>query len=385
MAGLILSGVGRRFGSVAAVADVDLALAPGEFLAVLGPSGCGKTTLLRLIAGFERVDAGRIALDDTLLSTPDYHLPAERRGMGIVFQHYALWPHMSVARNVGYPLEVRGVPRDEQTRRAGEALARVGLAGFEGRLPAELSGGQRQRVALARCLVLQAKLVLLDEPLASLDVHLRASLQDAFADFHGESGAGMLYITHDQNEAMALADRIAVMEAGRVVQVAPPATLYRQPATAMIAGFVGKGGLVAVRVTGPAQAGRAPISLLGYPAVARCRADQPSGAALLCLRPEDLRVAAAGEPGFAATVKRTLYQGGANAVELVPEGQPEVVLLMSAPPDADFPAGKSVRLALVDGWVVPADRASARVAGENRDRDILRARARQPHRGTGAR
>ncbi len=309
MAGLTLDGVGRRFGAVAAVADVGLTLAAGEFLAVLGPSGCGKTTLLRLIAGFERVDAGRIALDGTLLSAPDYHLPAERRGMGIVFQNYALWPHMSVARNVAYPLEVRGVARGEQMR----------------------------------------------EPLASLDVHLRASLQDAFADFHAESGAGMLYITHDQNEAMALADRIAVMAGGRIVQIAPPATLYRQPATAMVARFVGKGGLVAVRVTGAAQAGRAAISLLGYPAMARCRADQPSGAALLCLRPEGLRLAAANEPSFTATVKRTLYQGGANAVELVPDGQPDSLLLMNAAADADLPAGKPVRLALVDGWIVPAD------------------------------
>jgi iron(III) transport system ATP-binding protein len=354
MAGLTLDGVGRRFGAVAAVADVGLTLAAGEFLAVLGPSGCGKTTLLRLIAGFERVDAGRITLGDTLLSAPDYHLPAERRGMGIVFQNYALWPHMDVARNVAYPLEVRGVARGERMRRAGEALARVGLAGFKNRRPAELSGGQRQRVALARCLVMQARLVLLDEPLASLDVHLRASLQDAFADFHAETGAGMLYITHDQNEAMALADRIAVMEAGRVVQIAPPATLYREPATAMVARFVGRGGLVAVRVTGAAQGRRAPVSLLGYPAVARCRADQPTGAALLCLRPEDLRLAAASEPGFAATVKRTLYQGGANAVELIPEGQPDALLMMSAPADAAFSPGKPVRLALVDGWVVPA-------------------------------
>jgi iron(III) transport system ATP-binding protein len=355
MAGLSLSGVGRRFGAVAAVADVSLALETGEFLAVLGPSGCGKTTLLRLIAGFERVDAGRIALNGTLLSTPDYHLPAERRGMGIVFQNYALWPHMSVARNVAYPLEVRRVPNGEQRRRAGEALTRVGLAGFEERRPAELSGGQRQRVALARCLVMQAKFVLLDEPLASLDVHLRASLQDAFADFHAESDAGMLYITHDQNEAMALADRIAVMDAGRIVQLAAPATLYREPATPMVARFVGKGGLVAVRVTGTAQGGRVPISLLGYPAMARCRPGQASGTALLCLRPEDLRLAAANEVGFAATVKRTLYQGGGNAVELVPEGQQDALLMMNAPADGDFPAGKPVRLALVDGWIVPSE------------------------------
>jgi iron(III) transport system ATP-binding protein len=201
---------------------------------------------------------------------------------------------------------------------------------------------------------MQAKLVLLDEPLASLDVHLRASLQDAFADFHAESGAGMLYITHDQNEAMALADRIAVMDEGRIVQIAAPATVYREPATNMVARFVGKGGLVSVRVTGTAKAGRVPISLLGYKAVARCRAGQASGPALLCLRPEDLRLAATNEAGFAATVKRILYQGGGNAVELLPEGSPGALLLMNAPADADFPAGKPVRLALVDGWIVPA-------------------------------
>jgi len=360
VAGLSLSAVRRQFADVAAVDDVSLELAAGEFLAVLGPSGCGKTTLLRLIAGFERVDTGRITLEDTLLSAPGYHLPAERRGMGIVFQNYALWPHMSVARNVAYPLEVRGIDKDAQTRRASEALARVGLSGFESRRPSELSGGQRQRVALARCLVMKARLVLLDEPLASLDVHLRASLQDAFADFHAASGAGMLYITHDQNEAMALADRIAVMDEGRVVQIAAPATLYREPATNMVARFVGKGGLVMVRVTGAAQAGRVPISLLGYKAVARCHATQASGPALLCLRPEDLRLAAANEAGFAATVKRTLYQGGGKAVELVPEGSPDAVLLMNASADADFPAGKPVRLALVDGWVVPATQAPVR-------------------------
>jgi len=353
MAGLKLSGAGRQFGAVTAVAEVSLTLDAGEFLAVLGPSGCGKTTLLRLIAGFERVDAGRITFDDTLLSAPGYHLPAERRGMGIVFQSYALWPHMSVARNVAYPLEVRGITRSERMRRVSEALARVGLAGFEDRRPAELSGGQRQRVALARCLVMEARLVLLDEPLASLDVHLRSSLLDAFADFHAASGAGMLYITHDQNEAMALADRIAVMDAGRIVQVAAPATLYREPATPMVAHFVGKGGVAAVRVTGAAQAGKVPISLGGYAAVARCSAGQTAGAALLCLRPEDLRLAGTHEAGFAATVKRTLYPGGANSVELIPDGQHDTLLLMSAPAEADFPAGKPVRLALVDGWVVP--------------------------------
>src|SRR6185437_16846404 len=193
------------------------------------------------------------------------------------------------------------------------ALERVGLGGLGERRPRELSGGQRQRVALARCLVMETRLVLLDEPLASLDIHLRASLQDAFADFHRESGAAMLYITHDQAEAMALADRIAVMDEGRILQIAPPETLYREPANEMVARFVGRGGIVPARVTGPPSAGRAPISLLGYPTVARCRPDQPVGPVQLCIRPEELRPARQGAgqgAGLRATVKRTLYQGG---------------------------------------------------------------------------
>jgi iron(III) transport system ATP-binding protein len=353
VAGLSLTGIGKRFGAATAVDDVSLTLEPGELLAVLGPSGCGKTTLLRLIAGFERVDAGSIALDGTLLSAPGHHVPAERRGIGIVFQNYALWPHMTVGRNVAYPLEVRGIARDERAAKVAAALARVGLAGYAERRPTELSGGQRQRVALARCLVMAATFVLLDEPLSSLDPHLRASLQDEFDDFHRLSGAGMLYITHDQAEAMALADRIAVMDRGRIVQIAAPATLYREPATAMVADFIGKGGIVEARVTGPASEGRAPISLLGYRATARCRADQEPGPARLFLRPEDLRLEAPDAPGIAATVKRVRYQGGGGDVELVPEGEPRALFLISAAEASSFAPGQRVTVAIKDGWIIP--------------------------------
>jgi spermidine/putrescine ABC transporter ATP-binding subunit len=244
VAGLRLEHVSKCFGAAAAVDDVSLALETGEFLAVLGPSGCGKTTLLRLIAGFERPDAGRIALDGAALVEPP-----ERRNIGIVFQSYALWPHMSVARNVGYPLEVRGQPREERARKVEAALATVGLAGFGERRPASLSGGQRQRVALARCLVMAPRLVLLDEPLANLDVPLRASLQDEFAAFHERTGAAMLYVTHDQEEAMALADRIAVMDRGRLAQVGAPSEVYQRPNSRWVAGFVGDVNLIEAEVT----------------------------------------------------------------------------------------------------------------------------------------
>jgi iron(III) transport system ATP-binding protein len=353
VAGLSLAEVGKSFGTTAAVAGADLVVAPGELVAVLGPSGCGKTTLLRLIAGFERVDSGRIALDGALLSAPGHHVPAERRGIGIVFQNYALWPHMSVGRNVAYPLEVRGIARPEREQRVLAALERVGLAGFAERRPAELSGGQRQRVALARCLVMAAPYVLLDEPLSSLDPHLRQSLQDAFDDFRRLSGAGLLYITHDQSEAMALADRIAVMDRGRLVQVAPPATLYREPTSEMVATFVGRGGIAQARVTGPVEDGHASISLLGYAARVRCPAGRGTGPARLLLRPADLRRAQRGEPGFTATVKRVRYQGGAVDVEIVPEGEPDVVLAMTAADGASPAPGQAIAVAICDGWVLP--------------------------------
>jgi iron(III) transport system ATP-binding protein len=346
--GLALEQVTKRFGATAAVDDVSLALGSAGFTAVLGPSGCGKTTLLRLIAGFERPDAGRILLDGKELIDPP-----EKRNIGIVFQSYALWPHMSVARNVGYPLEVRRVAREERARRVDAALATVGLTGLGERRPAELSGGQRQRVALARCLVMAPRLVLLDEPLANLDVHLRASLQDEFAAFHRRTGAAMLYITHDQAEAMALADTIAVMDQGRIIQVAKPHDLYRAPATPMVAAFVGRGGLLRAHVIGPASGGRAPVSINGYAGSARAMPSQKEGSALLSVRPEGLRPVRADETGFAATVKRSLYQGGSVAVELVPEGDPDSLLFITMSPDSTPLPGASLRLALDDAWVVP--------------------------------
>ena len=178
---------------------------------MLGASGCGKTTLLRQIAGFDKVESGRIVIGDTVVSAIDRHVPPERRRIGIVFQSYALWPHMTVAENVAYGLTVAGVKDPERARRVDAALALVELDGFGERRPSMLAGGQRQRVALARCLVTEPTLVLLDEPLANLDVHLRAAMEDEFADFHARTGTTMVYVTHDQSEAMALADRIAVM------------------------------------------------------------------------------------------------------------------------------------------------------------------------------
>jgi iron(III) transport system ATP-binding protein len=246
MADLILRRVGKRYADANVVDGLDLSIPAGAFVALLGPSGCGKTTTLRMLAGFESVDAGQITLGARVLSSPDTHVPPEQRGMGMVFQSYALWPHMSVAHNVGYALKVRGVRAAEYERRVRAALESVHLGAYADAAPQDLSGGQRQRVALARCLASEAKVVLLDEPLANLDRHLRASMEQAFRELHRRTGATFVYVTHDQAEAMALADRVAVMHQGRLVQWATPEELYQRPRTDWLARFIGKGSVLEV-------------------------------------------------------------------------------------------------------------------------------------------
>ncbi|ATI43633.1 spermidine/putrescine ABC transporter ATP-binding protein (plasmid) [Pacificitalea manganoxidans] len=326
MAELSFSDVGKSFGSATVLRDIDATVAEGEFVALLGPSGCGKTTLLRLIAGFETPDRGEIRLGGQTVASAvsGRFVPPENRNVGIVFQSYALWPHMDVARNVAYPLEVRGVPRRERAQRVEEALALTGLSDFAGRAPAALSGGQRQRVALARCLVAEPRAVLLDEPLANLDLALRASMQDAFAAFHRRTGATMVYVTHDQTEALALADRVAVMEAGRIRQFAAPETLYDEPASAFVAGFVGDGAVLTCRPTGPLRADGVPIEVLGQQIVARGRDPHPTH---VCLRPDDLRLTDGG--AIRARVRACTYVGGRFRLTL-DTGEADVVAFSRA-------------------------------------------------------
>jgi len=348
MARLHLSHVSKLFGEARAVNDVSMDVADGEFLALLGPSGCGKTSILRMIAGFERVSAGEIAFDANTVSSESFHLPPEKRRVGIVFQSYALWPHMTVAENVGYPLRVARVDAASYARRVAAALAMVGLEGFDTRRPADLSGGERQRVALARCMVMETSLVLLDEPLANLDVHLRGSMEGEFLDFHQKTGATMVYITHDQAEAMALADRIAVMDAGRLVQVADPRTLYREPATVMVADFIGQGEVVSATVTAAPSNGRCPVDLFGRTLLLRCRPAQRPGPVKVSLRPESLALAS---DGIAGHVRRVVYRGGTTDIEVMTDGSVEESLMLSSTETPDV--GARVRVDVADGWIVP--------------------------------
>ncbi|MCW0001982.1 ABC transporter ATP-binding protein [Pararhizobium sp. YC-54] len=245
MAQLILNHLSKDFGTGrAAVCDVSLTVREGGFLALLGPSGCGKTTVLRMIAGFEQPTDGSIVLGERTLADASGALPPEKRNMAMVFQSYALWPHMTVAQNAGYPLKVRGVTGATWETRVREALSVVRLEEFAHRRPADLSGGQRQRVALARCLVTSPDVVLLDEPLANLDRHLKAAMEETFREFHARSGATMIYVTHDQGEAMALATDIAVMSEGRLMQVASPQEIYARPEGRIVGGLVGQGAIL---------------------------------------------------------------------------------------------------------------------------------------------
>jgi putative spermidine/putrescine transport system ATP-binding protein len=246
---LTLDRVSKTYGPTRALDEVSLTIARGEFLTLLGPSGSGKTTMLMSIAGFVAPTSGEIRLD----GAPIQHLPPERRNFGMVFQGYALFPHLTVARNIAFPLEVRGLPRDEIARKVREAVELVQLDGLVERLPRQLSGGQQQRVALARALVFAPHLLLLDEPLSALDRKLRADMQVELKEFHRRVGLTFIYVTHDQEEALSMSDRVAILNHGRLLQLGPPAELYERPATRFVAEFLGKSNFLrgAVEESGP--------------------------------------------------------------------------------------------------------------------------------------
>ncbi|MFP5405362.1 MAG: ABC transporter ATP-binding protein [Gammaproteobacteria bacterium] len=240
MSKLVLRNVSRTFGSFTAVDNLNLSLRQGELVSLLGPSGCGKTTTLRMIGGFMTPTAGTIELDGEVISSATSSLPPEKRQMSMIFQSYAIWPNMTVAENVGFGLKVRKVSADEIRRRVDQILAVVQLAALRDRYPAELSGGQQQRVALARSIVVNPAVLLLDEPLSNLDANLREEMRFEIRRLHDEFGITMVYVTHDQAEAMVTSDRIAVMNKGRIEQLDAPYELYSRPRTKFVAGFIGR-------------------------------------------------------------------------------------------------------------------------------------------------
>ena len=345
-----ISGAVKRFDGRAAVDGVSVEIADGDFFVALGPSGCGKSTLLRLIAGLETLDAGRIALDGAPVAGPGLHVAPEARRVGVVFQSYALWPHMSVAGNVAFPVEATGGGRAEARREAERCLRAVALEEYAARRPAALSGGQRQRVALARCLASRARTVLMDEPLANLDPHLRAAMEDELADFHRRSGATTLYITHDQREAMALGDRVAVMRAGRFEQVAPPEEIYARPATEHVARFIGRAAIAPAEILS-AESGRARARLGPAEIEIACPPGARPGPARVVLRPEDTAFAAESDGAAApARILSASYRGGVWEASASVDGLAEAAPVVSR---ARLRAGETARLRLTGGWALP--------------------------------
>jgi putative spermidine/putrescine transport system ATP-binding protein len=310
-----VAGAAKRYGDVVAVAGIDLDVASGEFFTMLGPSGSGKTTTLRMIAGFERPDAGTIRLggrDVTRVAPYD-------RDVNTVFQDYALFPHMTVGENVGYGLKVKRTPRAERARRVGEVLEMVRLQGYAGRKPAQLSGGQRQRVALARAIVNRPQVLLLDEPLGALDLKLRQDMQVFLKQLQTELGITFVYVTHDQEEALTMSDRLAVFNDGRIEQVGAPAEVYERPLTEFVAGFVGTSNVL------------------------------ERGGRRISVRPERVRIGDEGEPGQIADV---VFVGSFIRV-LVDLASGERVTAVR-PNDGDPPrAGAPVRLSWRDADAFP--------------------------------
>ncbi|WP_376089300.1 ABC transporter ATP-binding protein [Roseomonas sp. CCTCC AB2023176] len=328
---LSLEGLTRRFGpGPAAVDALSLAVPRGVLLALLGPSGCGKTTTLRLIAGLERADAGCVLVAGRNVTA----LPPEARNMGVVFQSYALFPHLTAAGNVAFGLEARRLPRAERDRRVAESLALVGLADLAGRKPRALSGGQQQRVALARALAIRPDVLLLDEPLSALDAQLRDEVREEIRALQKRLSMTAVFVTHDQAEALAMADLVAVMHRGRLEQIGPPDALFERPETPFVAGFVGRSSRLVGVVTAPGQ-----VRVAGE--ILRAAETPAGGAAQVFVRPHRVLVGEAGD--LPARVTTRTYEG---ATALLTLETPVGPLLAEVPAGARFAAGDAVRATL---------------------------------------
>lgn len=341
-----IDSVRKTFGIYTALDDVSLDILPGEFFSLLGPSGCGKTTLLRSIAGFEQPTAGDIRIDGRSVISD----PPNRRPTNMVFQNYAIFPHLDVETNIAYGLKRLKLDKAEETRRVGEALERVRLGPLGKRRSSELSGGQRQRVALARALVLKPKVLLLDEPLSALDKNLREEMQVELRSLQKDVGITFILVTHDQHEAMALSDRIAVMFDGRVAQVAGAREIYRRPRTRMVAHFLGGMNFLAGRITGEtAESATVELDGLGTVAVSKpVGFTSTAGTVTVGIRPEKLRIAPAAEAqqkGFTGTIANTTYLGQSTQLSVALEGDGQHLLVLTSDPQAsELPVGASVRL-----------------------------------------
>jgi putative spermidine/putrescine transport system ATP-binding protein len=341
-----LENLQRHYGPVTALNDLSLTIAPGELVALLGPSGCGKTTALRLLAGLEQADGGRVVIGGADVTT----VPANKRDVGMVFQAYSLFPHMVAWENVAFGLQMRKVGAAERKRRALEVLDLVGLAPYANRYATQLSGGQQQRVALARALAIRPKVLLLDEPLSALDAKVRSRLRDEIRRVQLEVGITTLFVTHDQEEALAIADRVGVMNAGHLEQLGPPTLVYTRPATPFVAEFVG----LTNRLSGEVKSGMVEVRGTQLPLV---QPNEPQGPAIALVRPEAVSLATDGnlaDGPLVGTVIAVAFLGATSRVTVDLGGGVTVLAQMPTSSAAGHPAGTRVRLALRDDPVLIA-------------------------------
>ena len=332
-----LENLRRVFAGVVALDELSLTLAPGELVALLGPSGCGKTTALRLVAGLDEATSGQVRFDGVDVT----RLGANRRNVGMVFQAYSLFPHMTAIDNVSFGLRMRRVNDQERRRRAGEMLELVGLSGFADRYAHQLSGGQQQRVALARALAIQPRVLLLDEPLSALDARVRARLRDEIRRVQLEVGTTTLFVTHDQEEALAIADRVGVMNKGRLEQLGTPTDIYSRPATPFVAEFVG----LTNRIPGEVKFGEVVVRGVALPLV---KSDTPTGPAIALIRPEAISVATDGETSSGPLVGTVIAVAFLGATSRVTVDLGDQIVLAQEPTSqaTAHPAGTRVRLTL---------------------------------------
>ncbi|MFD1880604.1 ABC transporter ATP-binding protein [Paracoccus pacificus] len=341
-----IQGCSKLYGNFVALDDISLRVEPGEFMSFLGPSGSGKTTTLNLIAGFTEISRGEIRLGERSI----VNVPAHKRNIGVVFQHYALFPHMTVARNVAYPLRQRGIARADRDRMVAETLAKVHLTDFAHRYPSELSGGQQQRVALARAMVFDPTVLLMDEPLGALDKKLREALQLEIRRIHRELGSTFVYVTHDQEEALVLSDRIAVFNKGRIEQIGTGHQLYSEPKTLFVGQFIGESSIL----RGPHRAAGDDTALrIGDATVTAPGRPRDAGDQVILLRPEDVTVQ---RPGTGAVdgrsnllrgrVREVIYLGSAMKYEVV-LADGTAVVARTAMADEPFAIGSEIEL----GWM----------------------------------
>ena len=342
-----LTHLSRHFGAVRALDGLTVDVAPGELVALLGPSGCGKTTALRILAGFETADSGTVTVDGKEIS----HIPANRRDMGMVFQSYSLFPNMSALDNVGFGLRLRKKSSTERKRRAGELLDMVGLARQAGQFPHQLSGGQQQRVALARALAIEPRVLLLDEPLSALDAKVRLQLREQIRSLQQRLGTTTLFVTHDQEEALSMSDRVGVMKDGKLEQIATPSELYAEPATAFVAEFVGTMNRIPGRLDGTGDQ----VSAVGQTVpVIGGAADALAGDVDVLVRPEGLTITA-GPNGNGIVADRT-FLGSTTRISVLLDGDHMVKVDQPSTVAAGLPPGTSVQISLPGTAVLVSER-----------------------------